>query len=642
MSSAFYPQGMKSYNNHVPQGGYKTWKGAGVYSNPIGIAPGHIRPLTNKDPGNVFPTGFGLPRPIKHFRRGRSIRHGAMDLPDTAEGDQIDYNVHRYVKSSRGQSLGGGNGGAGLVQTMMDAPGEYLVKENKNITPENITPENITPENITPPTIGYSTYSSSIASPGITIDKDNFVVTDDITITTNNQLITRLEVIINELRHTWVGDLEITLTNVNTSTSTVLMNRSGTGNWGSDGDDFIDTIFSDSATTSINSISSGDSPHTGIYSPSNDNVTTYLSNFNNENINSTWRLTVRDSDPSSGDGLLVKWSLRMYHVETSSISSEKTIYQTPITLNVTSMSADANLPADKLNRACDDCEGVAVVSSWYPIRNLTDKPEPVTTTPMFCCNEEYKARRRSLPTSTNVSKNYYQTQNMYLYNRCQTFQQREFNFITKREIDDELGNPAAKPGSAAAMGNLYVANCNPNGIVTRGAEHTMMLEFAKAILTPEEYADFIQNESNSIETIAEFVEYLQQTVSNAQYLKAVAYMDRIIFNPATNPQQIGIAKGKQGCKRVYYKPNNPTFAKEGAVSSATRTFKLNVDTIEKNAASVTGNTRRNNLITNNPPNTSYIYKMKTPKCQPSTYAKQFQNPRICNVNTNDISSSSSA
>ena len=124
MSSAFYPQGMKSYNNHVPQGGYKTWKGAGVYSNPIGIAPGHIRPLTNKDPGNVFPTGFGLPRPIKHFRRGRSIRHGAMDLPDTAEGDQIDYNVHRYVKSSRGQSLGGGNGGAGLVQTMMDAPGE--------------------------------------------------------------------------------------------------------------------------------------------------------------------------------------------------------------------------------------------------------------------------------------------------------------------------------------------------------------------------------------------------------------------------------------------------------------------------------------------------------------------------------------
>lgn len=447
MSSAFYPQGMKSYNNHVPQGGYKTWKGAGVYSNPIGIAPGHIRPLTNKDPGNVFPTGFGLPRPIKHFRRGRSIRHGAMDLPDTAEGDQIDYNVHRYVKSSRGQSLGGGNGGAGLVQTMMDAPGEYLVKDNK-------------------------------------------ITTD---------------------------------------------------------------ISADAAET-----------------------------------------------------------------------------------------MDANLPADKLNRACDDCEGVAVVSSWYPIRNLTDKPEAVTTTPMFCCNEEYKARRRSLPTSTNVSKNYYQTQNMYLYNRCQTFQQREFNFITKREIDDELGNPAAKPGSAAAMGNLYVANCNPNGIVTRGAEHTMMLEFAKAILTPEEYADFIQNESNSIETIAEFVEYLQHTVSNAQYLKAVAYMDRIIFNPATNPQQIGIAKGKQGCKRVYYKPNNPTFAKEGAVSSATRTFKLNVDTIEKNAASVTGNTRRNNLITNNPPNTSYIYKMKTPKCQPSTYAKQFQNPRICNVNTNDISSSSSA
>ena len=456
MSSAFYPQGMKSYNNHVPQGGYKTWKGAGVFSNPVGIAPGHIRPLTNKDPGNVFPTGFGLPRPIKHYRRGRSIKHGTVaDLVDSSNGsavnvytqaelDQIDYNTHRYVKSSKGQSLGGGSGGAGLIQTLMDAPGEYLIKDNQVLYPDG---------------------------------------------------------------------------------------------------------------------------------------------------------------PSDTDEIILNDST--------------------------------------LDKVCVDCEGVGVISSWYPIRNLTDKPEPVTTNPVLCCNEEYKARRRALPTSTNVKKNYYQTSSMYLYNRCQTFKQREFNFITGKQIDEELGittpNPAAKPGSAAAMGNLYVANCNPNGIVTYGAEHVMVLDFAKYILDPVEYATFVEHESNSIATISEFVLYLQATLSHGRYLEAVAYMDAILFNPYTNPTNIGIASGKHGCKRVYYKPNNPTFAKEGAVSSATRTFKLNVDTIEKNAANLKGQDRTNNLVTNNPPNTSYIYKMKTPKCNPSTFTGRFQNPRMCNVYTNDVS-----
>ena len=63
MSSAFYPQGMNTWNNRLPQGGYKSWKGKGVFSNPVGVTATHIRPLTNNDPGNVFPTGFGLARP---------------------------------------------------------------------------------------------------------------------------------------------------------------------------------------------------------------------------------------------------------------------------------------------------------------------------------------------------------------------------------------------------------------------------------------------------------------------------------------------------------------------------------------------------------------------------------------------------
>lgn len=103
MSSAFYPLGMKSYNNHVRQGGYKSWKGAGV---PVGIASGTIRPLTNNDPTNNSDPGFGLPRPIKHARRGRSFIGGEEN---------------RVNRSSTGGTL---------VQQMVDIPGGYSVSQN--------------------------------------------------------------------------------------------------------------------------------------------------------------------------------------------------------------------------------------------------------------------------------------------------------------------------------------------------------------------------------------------------------------------------------------------------------------------------------------------------------------------------------
>jgi hypothetical protein len=137
MSSAFYPLGMKSYNNYVPQGGYKTWKGTGIFSNPVGVTASHIRPLTNLDPGNIFPTGFGLARPLKQYRKGRVIPYtgpilikNANNEIETVENSLIEYNLNRLVKSSKGQSLGGGFGGRGLINQMMDTPGSYLVKQN--------------------------------------------------------------------------------------------------------------------------------------------------------------------------------------------------------------------------------------------------------------------------------------------------------------------------------------------------------------------------------------------------------------------------------------------------------------------------------------------------------------------------------
>ena len=163
MSTAFFPTNMRS----MPAGGknnrstyenipYVPWKGTGVFSNPVGTAPSHIRPLTNNDTGNVFLSGsfpsrvyanvrnFN-PRPLKQYRKGRVVPSvpitGVPDLVapspydknltvNIRENDLINYNMNRFVVSSKGQSLGGGAGGSGLIDDLQDTPGSYVVKQN--------------------------------------------------------------------------------------------------------------------------------------------------------------------------------------------------------------------------------------------------------------------------------------------------------------------------------------------------------------------------------------------------------------------------------------------------------------------------------------------------------------------------------
>ena len=149
------------------------------------------------------------------------------------------------------------------------------------------------------------------ATPNLTINQSNTTVTSDLTITDNPQKITKLEVIIDQLDHTWVGDLFIKLTNTATGTEVVLTRLAGSGIYGSSGNDFIGTVFTDDSVTDINSITSSSVPHTGNYYPSNDGVRTYLNVFNGESVNSTWRLTVTDTYPALDHGTLVKWSIKV-------------------------------------------------------------------------------------------------------------------------------------------------------------------------------------------------------------------------------------------------------------------------------------------------------------------------------------------
>lgn len=471
MSTAFYPTNMRQQ----PAGGYNSkstiqeipyipWKGTGLFSNPVGVTATHIRPLTNNDPGNVFPTGFGLARPIKHYRKGTVIPIPFQASPpdlntaEKVEKQLIEYNVNRAVKSSLSSSLGGGNGGTGLISQMIEMPGSFIVKDNG-------------------------------------------------------------------------------LTNL-------------------------------------------------------------------------------------GEGL--------------DYSVEKDL-------------SGANIDAD-----CKNCNGVGIVSSWYPINNLTEKPEPNVTNPLLCCNQQRKALQRVLPTNTNVKKNYYQTTYMYLYNRCQTFQQRQFNFVTG-PVDKEILSlfqsypfvtakilHFSKPGDPLSIVNYYVAQCNPNFTVETSVEIGYINHLSKLLLdsgkiTYEQYQVFINTTPTSIQT---FIKALQTSLNDSDYQLVIDYLYQLAANPYNGSVVSGPSNPK-GCAQVIYKPNNPQFAKQGAVSSSTRTLKLNVNTITTAAA-----TRRNpsgfdtNTATaiayGNPYFTPYILKDKAPVCQAQTFtgnpfffSGQYQNKLIC-------------
>ena len=459
MSSAFYPQGMNSWNNRTPQGGYKSWKGKGIFSNPTGLTATHIRPLTNKDPGNFFPTGFGLPRPMKHHRKGKFAHFTNEMMEQSTQNPDLERNLNRTVKSSKGSSLGGGSGGTGMISQMIGTPGSFIVKDN------------------------------------------------------------------------------------------------GT-----------------------------------------ESVTNYVGLVN----------------------------------DTTGTGYER-----------------------QLDDQCKQCEGVGIVSDWYPINNLTEKPQRDVTNPLLCCNQQRKARQRVLPASTIVKKNYYQTTYMYLYNRCQTFQQRQFNFvygIADQQIIELLKqypniSPKVlayiKPGDPLSFINTYVAQCNPNVVVNEAILIEFLSLVAKSLLenqiiTENEYEVLISKVGN----ISEFIFILQQLPDSI----ALSYLYRII-SMSYNSQQILGSTSNKGCSQVYYKPNNPQYAQQGGVTSSTRILKLNYDTIQTNSAfdrKFRGANSAAEMALMNYPEVPFAFKYKVQSCSKATYSGnpfffqgQKQKRQICATNLSD-------
>jgi len=299
---------------------------------------------------------------------------------------------------------------------------------------------------------------------------------------------------------------------------------------------------------------------------------------------------------------------------------------------------------------CKTCQGVAIVDNYYPnLPYLTENPEPNTQNPILCCNQEKFALKRVIYASTNLKKNYYTTTSQYLQNRCKTYQQKAFNFQKYNPANYiEINNSpyplataallkASKPGDPLSITNTYFANCQPNGEITRASEIELVSIFFDILINRKILTNDYKEAYFSLNdyTIMGLLNYLKSLPSELSKESVLLYT-QFIQNPYIGLPLSG-PNNPLGCKLVVYKPSNPQFAKQGAVESSTRTLKLNVTTIEKNAASYytdpvgkfIGKSNATSLVFSNIP---YLYKNKAPKCDPpplNFHPTTFQNKKAC-------------
>jgi hypothetical protein len=435
MSSAFYPQGMHSYNNSSPNAPftaeYKTWKGTGLYSNPVGITAGNIRPLTNKDYTNVDVYKTGSARPLKWQFRKQTLTQVPYIIVNPLNPSQyITIPQNRATRSSAGLE----NKTGGLIGQLMDRPGGYSVKENK----------------------------------------------------------------IDQINETTKADLD-----------------------------------------------------------------------------------------------------------------------------------------------CKNCTGISVVTDYYPQYYLTNNPLPVCTNPQNCCNEPRKALLRVRPASTNLKKNYFTTLQQYRQNRCQTYEQKAFNFKTENDYLTDAAllknNPnitpkmlaAAKPGSPLTLLNTYVGNCYPNtGLSAYSQTELVAMSFQmlnnNGVFSSADITNFYNSKITTIEQFAMFISNLQSGNST----QAAFIFKNFIMNPYIGMSLSG-PSNPNGCKLAVYKPNNPQFAVQGAVSSSARTLKLTVATARTAASKNSSGTA------------PFIYKSKVEKCNPALpimFRQVSYNPKTCFRQSNDFMS----
>ncbi len=224
-------------------------------------------------------------------------------------------------------------------------------------------------------------------------------------------------------------------------------------------------------------------------------------------------------------------------------------------------------PTVVMTEGGNDCLGTTFVSNVTPIHSLSETPNPhVGQSKEFCCNKERNAKRHVLPTSTNLSDNYYVQRFQLLQGHCQTYDQKAFNFVSNSVNDS----------------NAFIADCNAiasQSTQTQTAASMMgsvtKTLFTENLITSEEY--FVYKylfTIGSISTFAEFSGYLRLLCANPNaHVRA-----QQILNPYGIDLDRPTTAYSNQCKTAIYKPSNPQYSVQGPVKSSARTNKLHTTT----------------------------------------------------------------
>ena len=156
---------------------------------------------------------------------------------------------------------------------------------------------------------------------GFSIPDDNATgASSTITVpTSSNFLITDITVTLNNLTHTWIGDLIATLTYVPTNTTVSLFNRIGrVSSDDGDGSNFNGTYsFNDAFTGNIWTVAAsggnGFNIPSGNYFPTGADSSTLvpiLTSLAGSQTAGDWRLTISDNEPED-TGALGSWTLNL-------------------------------------------------------------------------------------------------------------------------------------------------------------------------------------------------------------------------------------------------------------------------------------------------------------------------------------------
>jgi hypothetical protein len=218
----------------------------------------------------------------------------------------------------------------------------------------------------------------------------------------------------------------------------------------------------------------------------------------------------------------------------------------------------------------DTCirENGRVITNVGGPNDLTFNPEPATQTKELCCNAERKSKQTVLPTSANLKDNYYVSSSQYLRNRCQTYDQKAFNFVSTNF------------NQAALSRNAYVADCNASTMVNNNSTLSMMDRLAKVLLqkeiiTQEEYGEYIELRITDLNAFIAFLNTVENKEQSVATVKASLNKVGVTISSSA-------LMNTNRCKLSIYKKNNPQFAAQGSVPSSAKTHKLHDTTISSN------------------------------------------------------------